>query len=58
MTLTSAEKQQRYRERHLGIHGTKERIQQSANAERALLKQASARQRTAYLDGHHQHSAG
>jgi hypothetical protein len=27
MALTSAEKQQRYRERHLGIHGTKERIQ-------------------------------
>jgi hypothetical protein len=27
MALTSAEKQQRYRERHLGVHGTKERIQ-------------------------------
>ena len=27
MALTSAEKQQRYRERHLGLHGTKERIQ-------------------------------
>jgi hypothetical protein len=27
MALTSAEKQQRYRERRLGIHGTKERIQ-------------------------------
>jgi hypothetical protein len=27
MALTSAEKQQRYRERHLGIHATKERIQ-------------------------------
>jgi hypothetical protein len=27
MALTSAEKQQRYRERHLGFHGTKERIQ-------------------------------
>jgi hypothetical protein len=27
MALTAAEKQQRYRERHLGVHGTKERIQ-------------------------------
>jgi hypothetical protein len=27
MALTSAEKQRRYRERHLGIHGKKERIQ-------------------------------
>jgi hypothetical protein len=27
MALTAAEQQQRYRERHLGIHGTKERIQ-------------------------------
>src|SRR6266446_6276047 len=27
MALTSAEKQQRYRDRHLGLHGTKERIQ-------------------------------
>jgi len=27
MALTAAEKQQRYRERHLGLHGTKERIQ-------------------------------
>ena len=27
MALTSAEKQQRYRERHLGVHGSKERIQ-------------------------------
>jgi hypothetical protein len=27
MALTSAEKQQRYRERHLGLRGTKERIQ-------------------------------
>jgi hypothetical protein len=26
MALTSAEKQQRYRERHLGVHGSKERI--------------------------------
>jgi hypothetical protein len=30
MALTSAEKQQRYRERHLGIQGTKERIQLSS----------------------------
>jgi len=27
MALTSAEKQQRYREHHLGVHGSKERIQ-------------------------------
>src|SRR5437660_10962146 len=27
MALTSAEKQRRYRERHLGVHGSKERIQ-------------------------------
>ncbi len=27
MALTSAEKQQRYRERHLGLHGTKQRVQ-------------------------------
>jgi hypothetical protein len=27
MALTSAEKQQRYRERHLGVHGAKQRIQ-------------------------------
>src|SRR5216684_4304653 len=27
MALTSAEKQQRYRKRHLGLRGTKERIQ-------------------------------
>jgi len=27
MALTSAEKQQRYRERHLGVRGTKDRIQ-------------------------------
>jgi len=27
MALTSAEKQQRYRERHLGVRGSKERIQ-------------------------------
>jgi hypothetical protein len=27
VALTSAEKQQRYRERHLGVDGTKERIQ-------------------------------
>jgi hypothetical protein len=27
MALTTAEKQQRYRERHLGVHGTKERLQ-------------------------------
>ena len=27
MVMTTAEKQQRYRERHLGIHGTKERLQ-------------------------------
>jgi hypothetical protein len=26
MALTLAEKQERYRERHLGLHGTKERI--------------------------------
>jgi hypothetical protein len=85
MALTSAEKQQRYRERHLGIHGTKERIQLfisvqararlgrlaghygytvtrviedlAADAERALLNRLSPRQRTAYLDGHHQHAA-
>jgi hypothetical protein len=42
MALTSAEKQQRYRERHLGIHDTKERIQfafrqgQRARASRPL----------------------
>jgi len=27
MALTSAEKQRRYHERHLGVHGSKERIQ-------------------------------
>jgi hypothetical protein len=27
MALTSAEKQRRYRERHLGVHGSRERIQ-------------------------------
>jgi len=27
VALTSAEKQRRYRERHLGVHGSKERIQ-------------------------------
>jgi hypothetical protein len=27
MPLTAAEKQQRYRERHLGVHGAKDRIQ-------------------------------
>jgi hypothetical protein len=27
VALTLAEKQERYRERHLGLHGTKERIQ-------------------------------
>jgi hypothetical protein len=83
MALTSAEKQRRYRERHLGVRGTKERIQLfisvharaqlgrlachygytvtkaiedlAANAERALLTRLPPRQRTAYLDGHHQH---
>jgi hypothetical protein len=88
MALTSAEKQQRYRERHLGIHGTKERIQffinvqtraqlgrlarhygytvtkviedLAADAERTLLNRLRPRQRTAYLDGHHdaRHKAG
>jgi hypothetical protein len=81
MALTSAEKQQRYRERHLGIHGTKERIQffisvqtraqlgrlarhygytvtkviedLAADAERTVLNRLPPRQRTAYLDGHH-----
>jgi hypothetical protein len=85
MALTSAEKQQRYRERHLGIRGTKERIQLfisvqaraqlgrlaghygytvtkviedlAADAERALLNRLQPRQRTAYLDSHHQHAA-
>jgi hypothetical protein len=85
MALSSAEKQRRYRERHLGIHGTKERIQLfisvqaraqlgriahhygyavtkviedlAANAERALLNKLPPRQRTAYLDGHHQHGS-
>jgi hypothetical protein len=27
LALTAAEKQQRYRQRHLGVHGSKERIQ-------------------------------
>ena len=27
MALTSAAKQRRYRERHLGVHGAKQRIQ-------------------------------
>jgi hypothetical protein len=85
MALTSAEKQQRYRKRHLGIHGTKERIQLfisvqaraqlgrlachygytvtkviedlAADAERALVNKLPPRQRTAYLDGQHQHAA-
>jgi hypothetical protein len=85
MALTSAEKQQRYRERHLGIHGTKERIQLfisvqaraqlgrlaghygytvtkvvedlAAEAEREILNRLPPRQRTAYLDAHHQRGA-
>jgi hypothetical protein len=45
MALTSAEKQQRYRERHLGIHGTKERIQ--------LFISVQARAQLGRLAGHY-----
>jgi hypothetical protein len=48
MALTSAEKQQRYRERHLGLHGTKERIQ--------LFISIQARAQLGRLAGHYSYT--
>jgi hypothetical protein len=39
MALTPAEKQQRYRERHLGIDGTKERIHNRQNSKQQNMRQ-------------------